>query len=108
MTTPSRPGLLMAMIEIDPAHEEEFNRWYNEEHFPERADCPGFLSARRFKAVDGSTRYLALYDLRDPGVIEGPDYQAIKGPTEWTLKMRKYFKSIERHVFVEILTADDL
>ena len=108
MADPSRPGLLMFMVEIDPEHEEEFNRWYNEEHLPERAHCPGFRSARRFKASDGSSRYLALYDLDSPEVLDGPDYGAIKGPTEWTLKMRNYYKNVQRHVFIEIFTADDL
>jgi hypothetical protein len=41
-------GLLLFMTDIDPAHEDEFNRWYEEEHLAERMAIPGFLSARRF------------------------------------------------------------
>ena len=108
MADSPRRGLLMFMVEVDPEHEEEFNRWYNEEHLPERARCPGFHSARRFKAIDGSSRYLALYDLESPEVLDGPDYRAIQGPTEWTLKIRNYYRKVERHVFIEIFTADDL
>jgi hypothetical protein len=40
-------GLLLVMIDIDPAYEAEFNRWYKEEHYPERMACPGFLTGRR-------------------------------------------------------------
>ena len=101
-----RRGLLMFMVEIDPAYEEEFNRWYNEEHLPERASCPGFQSARRFKATDGSSRYLALYDLDSPEVLDGPDYRAIQGPTEWTKRIRNCYKKVERHVFIEIFEGD--
>ena len=103
-----RPGLLLFMAEIDPAFEEEFNRWYNEEHLPERAFCPGFRSARRFKAADGSPLYLAIYDLDSPTVMDGPDYQAIQGPTEWTQRMRHCYRKVHRHVFEEVLTAHDL
>ena len=28
--------ILVVMMEVDPAHEDEFNRWYNDEHLPER------------------------------------------------------------------------
>ena len=101
-----RRGLLMFMVEIDPEYEEEFNRWYNEEHLPERATCPGFQSARRFKAADGSSRYLALYDLDSPEVLEGTDYRAIQGPTEWTTRIRNCYKKVERHVFIEIVDGD--
>ena len=34
-------GLLLVMIDVEPAHEEDFNRWYSEEHVPERLRCPG-------------------------------------------------------------------
>ena len=37
-------GLLLVMMDIDPEYEGEFNRWYNEEHVPERLSVPGFLS----------------------------------------------------------------
>ena len=43
----TKQGLLLMMTDIDPANEEDFNRWYEEEHLPDRATCPGFLTARR-------------------------------------------------------------
>lgn len=103
-----RAGLLLFMVEIDPTCETEFNRWYNEEHLPERAFCPGFRSARRFKAVDGTPLYLAIYDLDSPGVMDGPGYNAIKGPTAWTQRMRHCYRKVHRHVFEEVFSAEDL
>ena len=50
----TKPGLLLFMTDIDPAHESEFHRWYEEEHIPERMAIPGFLTAgvsRHSKAV---------------------------------------------------------
>src|SRR5262249_7452548 len=33
-------GLLMVYCDVPAEHEEEFNRWYNEEHIPERLAIP--------------------------------------------------------------------
>ena len=41
--------ILVVMMEVDQGHEEEFARWYNDEHLPERLEIPGYVSARRFK-----------------------------------------------------------
>jgi hypothetical protein len=96
-----RRGLLLVMIEVDPAHEEEFNRWYNEEHLPERKACPGFLSARRFVAVEGEPKYLALYDLESPEVLTSEAYQKIYPPSAWTKKVSQHFLRTVRNVYVE-------
>ena len=62
----TKQGLLLMMTDIDPANEEDFNRWYEEEHLDERMRIPGFINARRFTALEGGPKYLALYDL-EPG-----------------------------------------
>ena len=66
--------------------EEEFQDWYDTEHFPERATLKGFLTARRFICVDGWPRYLTLYDLQDVSVLHGPDYAKFAGEkySPWT------------------------
>ncbi len=63
-------GLLLMMTDIDPANEEDFNRWYEEEHLAERMAIPGFINARRFTALEGGPKYLALYDLESPEVLQ--------------------------------------
>jgi len=70
-------GLLMATMEPPPAIEEEFQDWYDTEHFPERRDCEGFVTAGRYLCIDGWPKYLALYDLADTGVLQGPGYAKI-------------------------------
>ncbi len=70
-------GLLLATMEPPPAIEEEFQDWYDTEHFPERQDCEGFLTAGRYICLDGWPKYLALYDLADTNVLQGPAYAAI-------------------------------
>jgi hypothetical protein len=70
-------GLLLAMMEPPSSLEAEFQDWYDSEHFPERERTEGFLTARRFVCLDGWPRYLALYDLADAQVLDGPAYAAI-------------------------------
>ena len=102
MAKKKRHGLLLVMIDVDPEHEEEFNRWYNEEHLPERLACPGFLSGRRFVAVEGEPKYLALYDLESPDVLQSEAYKMIYGPSGWTQKISKHFVRSVRNVYLEI------
>jgi hypothetical protein len=72
-----RAGLMMAMMQPPPTMEEEFQDWYDTEHFPERAACEGFVTAQRLLCLDGFPRYLALYDLANRAVLDGPGYGAI-------------------------------
>ena len=83
---PSQRGLLFAAMEPSPELEEEFQHWYDFEHFPERRDTPGFLTAARFVCIDGWPRYLAMYDLTDIDVLSGPDYAkiAVDNYSRWT------------------------
>jgi hypothetical protein len=91
-------GLLLAMTEPLPEHEEEFNAWYDSEHLAERLSVPGFVSARRWIA-DGRCdsavarerrvgRYLATYELERPEVLDTPEYlrHLGDGSTPWTLR----------------------
>ena len=62
-------GLLMLWTDVDPEHEAEFNRWYDEEHITHLLQVPGFLSAGRYVALRGGPKYLAMYELEDPSVL---------------------------------------
>ena len=67
-------GLLMVWADIDPEHEAEFNRWYDEEHMAHLLAVPGFLSAGRYEALKGGPKYLALYELEDHNVLRSAAY----------------------------------
>ena len=85
-TGKSAKGLLMATMEPPSNIDEEFQDWYDFEHFPERQGCPGFETAHRFVCIDGFPRYLALYDLTNVSVLHGPAYAeiAISRYSPWT------------------------
>ncbi len=76
-------GLLMVYADVPAEREEEFNRWYNEEHIPERRSIPGVLDAARSVAVKGGPKYLACYELTDPQAWYAEEWQKhLTNPTE--------------------------
>jgi hypothetical protein len=79
-------ALFLACGDVPPAHEAEFNRWYDEEHLPRLARIEGVLAARRFRAGAGSPRYIALYDLVDERVPESPGWRAA-AETPWSRRI---------------------
>ena len=97
-----QPGLLLMMTDIDPANEADFNRWYEEEHLDERMAIPGFINARRFTALEGGPKYLALYDLESPDVLQSAPYRHIvgAGKSAWTKRMESQFINFRRNVYV--------
>ncbi len=100
-------GLLVVWFEIPAEVEEEFNDWYNTEHIPQREVIPGILSARRFIAVEGGPRYLAIYDLEHADVMVSPAYLNIVGEheTPWTGRIRRKATLLNRSIYQQILPA---
>lgn len=88
-TSAQRKGLLLAMMQPPPTMEEEFQDWYDTEHFPERATMEGFLTAGRFVCLEGWPRYLAVYDLASVEVLHGAAYARIAGNrySAWTRRI---------------------
>ena len=94
MATQNANGLLAVWTDIAPEVEREFNDWYNSEHIPQLLGVPGFLSGRRYQAVEGEPRYLALYDLTDAEVLKSDAFRQVREmPTEWTKKMLPLFRN---------------
>jgi hypothetical protein len=81
-----RQGMLLVCTNVDPAHEDDFNRWYDREHVNERIAIPGFVSGARYQAIRGSRRYLGLYRTTSLAVFETAAYQqALRRPTAWSV-----------------------
>ena len=97
-------GILLVMTDIDPAIELDFNQWYEQEHLTERMAIPGFLRARRFTAIEGSPKYLALYDLDSPKVLNSAAYRHVvgAGKSAWARRMEPQFRNFTRNVYLSI------
>ncbi len=87
-------ALFAAIGDAPPEHEDEFNRWYDEEHIPLLSQVPGVLRARRFVDPRGKPRYVALYDLADESVPQHPQWQAAIA-TDWAKRIDKLTESCE-------------
>jgi hypothetical protein len=92
-------GMLLTSMNIDPAHEAEFNRWYDREHLVERVAIEGFLEARRYVAHSGDPKYLCLYSTKTFDVLDSPAYRkALTNPTEWSKTTLPRFKNMIRAI----------
>ena len=81
-------GLLMVFTDVPPEVEDEFNRWYNEEHIPERLSIPGVLDAARYVALRGGPKHLACYELAESDAWHSDEWQRwLKSPTPWSRRM---------------------
>jgi hypothetical protein len=97
-------ALLVVTVEIDPADDEEFNRWYDEEHIPEKLAEPGFLSVRRLKSSDGASKYLVVYELETAEAATKPAYMR-KEPTDWGKSIMARWKDWNRNVWIDVKAA---
>lgn len=85
--TGDRPGELLVWTDVDPAHEADFNKWYDREHMDERVAIPGFVSARRLVRIGAGRKYLALYRTESLAVFDSPAYrQAFTNQTPWSVE----------------------
>ena len=75
-------GLMMVWADIPSDKEEDFNRWYNEEHLAELLSVPGVLSAARYEATMSGPKHLAVYELESPAVVDSDAYKT-RPVTEW-------------------------
>jgi hypothetical protein len=91
-------AILYSNMTPPPALEEEFNRWYDEEHIPLRMGVPGFRSAQRYKER-GTSNYLVVYELDSPGVLDTAAYRAVKNhPSERTRQMLAAVSGFTRYL----------
>jgi hypothetical protein len=103
-------GLLLVAMEPPASMEEEFNDWYDSEHFPQRCALPGFESGRRFVCLDGWPRYLALYDLTSTAALETAAYRAVSGgnSTPWSRRILPRTIGRQRVVARQVAPGDAL
>lgn len=104
-------GLLMVWIDMPAAMEDEFNRWYNEEHLADVLSLPGVLSAARYEATRSGPKHLAIYELESPEVW---DSDALKNRqhTPWTIRMNppvhaaNFIQNVYEMIYPDELTPE--
>ncbi len=91
--------LLVTTTDCDPEHADEFNDWYNNTHVPDVMACPGFISSRRYEAVYGEPRFIAIYEIEDEGALKTPEVQKIRGFGKMFPYVRNFHERIYRLIF---------
>ena len=90
--------LLVVRMEPEEDWEDEFNRWYNEDHVPALLGVPGFISGRRYVAIEGGPKYMAMYEVESPAVFQTDVYKRDR-ETAWTLRIRPHRRNHTRNVY---------
>ena len=97
--------ILVVMMDVESGHEAEFDRWYNEEHLPERLEIPGYVSARRFKLEEGNgvLKYLCIWELEDESPLESDQYKMQRArPSKIRDEANKYITQRARGLYKQI------
>jgi len=80
-------ALFFIAMNVDADAEQDFNRWYDEEHLPRLAAVPGVTSARRYRAQEGPQRYFAVYHVERAEVVGSPEWLEA-AETPWMHRIR--------------------
>jgi len=94
-------GLMVMRLDVTPESDADFNAWYDQEHLPALSSVPGVIACRRFTAIEGGPKYLAIYHLTSPAVQTSAEWkQAID--TAWSARVRESFVKRWRVVYEPI------
>jgi hypothetical protein len=96
-----KPAVLLVFVEVAEKDVDELNRWYDEEHGPEKLAMPGYAGLRRFRAADGSASFLAIYELSDPDAAAAPIAPSARSSQRMEEIMSRW-KRWERSIWVEL------
>ncbi|NQW84867.1 MAG: hypothetical protein HQ450_13060 [Alcaligenaceae bacterium] len=96
---PDAPGELLIWTSVDPAYEQDFNQWYDQEHMQERAAIKGFRWSRRYHSDTCARPYLALYQTDTLHVFTSEPYrQAFTKQTQWSERNFTRMRDTSRRV----------
>ena len=97
-------GVLAVWNDRSEAVKLDYERWYMNEHIPERLAVPGFRTARRYEAIEADRAFFTYYEVDSPDVLVDPAYTArLANPTPLTRSIMPHFYRMVRSVFVEIV-----
>lgn len=100
-----RPGIYLIVNDVAPDLEDEFNRWYQQQHLPERLAIRGFRTARRYYALGARPAYMAVYECDSLEVLSSAAYkERVANPSEWTRKIMPAFRNVLRSACRETLS----
>ena len=70
-------GVLIVWVDLKDEARSAADRWYEQEHLPERITHAGYLRARRFAAVRAAPAYMAVFEADTPAGLASEGYSRI-------------------------------
>lgn len=103
------PYTVLVATDVKGGTEEDYNRWYDEEHIPMLAAVPGWVRSRRFVLKDWSQggavtekksppKFLAVHEWQTLPDPKSKEYEAAMN-TPWRAEIVKTWVSYERRFF---------
>ena len=90
-------ALFLVRMDVAHDHEATFNEVYDREHVPNLRAVPGVRRASRYRQPSPTEpRYLAAYELDDPGVVESAAWKAAGEAGRWPWDVRPH--TMNRHL----------
>jgi hypothetical protein len=92
------PYLLAVRLYVPEASQDEVRDWLEEEHIAQQLGVSGTYWYVGYEASSGRFTFLNLWGLRDPGVIETPEWAAARD-SPWRMRLLPAFKEMDRAVY---------
>jgi hypothetical protein len=83
------PALQIGRIDIPPAHEDEFNDWYNTDYLIGNMQVNGVYSARRYLNRGPGPRYLTVYEFAHLEVSRQPAWDRARAQSIWRRRIER-------------------
>ena len=91
------PAAMLLSFDVDAEAIPEHDRWHTHEHLPERLSIPGFRRGTRWVAMEGTPRYMVLYEVESLQTLASESYLArLNNPTPWTTRIMPYYRGMTR------------
>lgn len=85
------PALQIGRIDIPPAHEDEFNEWYNTEYLIGNMTVNGVYGARRYLNRAAGPRYLTVYEFAHTEVSRQPAWDRTRSQSVWRRRIERFW-----------------
>ena len=92
-------GILAIWHDVAEAIGDDYERWYFQEHLPERVGVPGFVAGRRYEALEGAPTFLTYYEGNSPDIFVSKSYlDRLNDPTPWSTSVLRHFRNTNRTI----------
>jgi hypothetical protein len=68
------PALQIGRMSVPESADQEWNAWYNGEYIPGYRKVGGVIYARRYRVLDGESRYATVYEFENEKVSETSEW----------------------------------